>query len=48
MVGYRVQVKGRYGKWTNLGLYCDMQAAQFYLSMFPNRTYRVVEEQFNG
>ena len=45
--GFRVQYRGRYNKWVNMGLYCSQEAADHFISKCTNgpaEKYRVVEE----
>jgi hypothetical protein len=46
-VGHRVQVRGRYNKWFDMGLYCSREAAQFFIDKCtsgPAEKYRILEE----
>jgi len=45
--GYRVQYRGRYNKWCNLGLYGDIASAQHFIDKCTNgpaEKYRIVKE----
>lgn len=47
-VGYRVQYRGRYNKWMELGLYCSREAAEHFINHWHQRPadkYRIVEQE---
>lgn len=48
LYGWRVQYRGRYGKWYNLGLYCSSTSAEFAAKRIHGEKNTRIQEEYVG